>query len=149
MTIMAIADYPVTGRDIPWKPFSFYEGFVYKLLDVDVERRTVEMMLKFEPSSVCFYHRHLGPVASVVLEGEHHIEEIQDDGSRLTKVRRAGEFTMSHGSHAHIEGGGETGGVIFFSFRADQDHIYDIMDPELNILREVSVQDFKAAIDAW
>ena len=47
----ALADVAVTGQDIPYKPFSFYEGFVYKLLHVDVEHRTVEMILKFEPES--------------------------------------------------------------------------------------------------
>ena len=145
----AAIDYPKTGEDIPWKPFSKYTGFVYKLLDVDVARRTVEMILKFEPDSVCFYHRHLGPVASLVLEGEHHIDEVQPDGSRVKKVRKAGEFAMSDGSHAHIEGGGPDGGVIFFSFRCDQDHIYDILDNDLNVVHEVTVQDFKNALDAW
>ena len=149
MSTLAAMDFPVTDRDVPWKPFGDYEGFVYKVLDVDVERRTVEMLLKFEPGCVCFYHRHLGPVASLVVQGEHLIDEVDDDGTRVQKIRRAGEFTMSDGRHAHIEGGGSAGGVIFFSLRADQDHIYDIMDENLNVVREVTVQDFKAALDAW
>lgn len=142
-------DYPKTGEDISWKPFSKYTGFVYKVLDVDVERRTVEMILKFEPNEVCFYHRHLGPVASIVLEGEHHFYEVDDEGNRTLQIRRAGEFTMSHKRHAHIEGGGPQGGVILFSLRADQDHIYDIMDDDLNVIHEVTVQDFKNAYDEW
>ncbi|MEM7405053.1 MAG: hypothetical protein AAF458_07150 [Pseudomonadota bacterium] len=141
--------FPVTDRDIAWKPFGDYEGFDYRILDVDVKRRTVEMMLRFEPDGECFYHRHHGPVASVVLEGEHHMTEVHDDGTVVKKVRTAGEYTMSHGGHAHIEGGGSVGGVIFFSLRSDQDHIYDIMDPDLNVVRAVTVQDFKAAMDGW
>ena len=149
MSASTLADVAVTGRDIPYKPFSFYEGFVYKLLDVDMAHRTVEMILKFEPDSVCFYHRHLGPVASLVLEGEHHIKEVHADGKEATSIRRAGEFTMSDHRHAHIEGGGPAGGVIFFSFRCEQDHIYDILDEDLNVVHQVTVQDFKAALDAW
>ena len=33
----------VTGRDIPWKPFGTCEGFVYKILGVDVDRRLLVM----------------------------------------------------------------------------------------------------------
>ena len=144
-----VIDVPVTGQDVPWKPFAHYEGFVYKILDVDVERRTVDMVLQFEPNCVSFYHRHCGPVKPLVLEGEHHLVEVQADGSRLTKIPRQGEFTVSTGSHAHIEGGGPDGGTIFFSFHAEQDHIYDILDDELNVLHEVTVQDFKNSLDNW
>ena len=149
MQLAAQSDYPVTGKDVPWKPFSFYEGFEYKMLAVDVERRTVEMILKFEPDCVCFYHRHLGPVASIVLAGEHHFFEVQPDGSRTKQIRTQGEFTMSQNPHAHIEGGGPEGGTIFFSLRCDQDDIYDIMDNDFNVIHEVTVQDFKAALDEW
>lgn len=149
MNASALADIAVTGRDIPYKPFSFYPGFVYKILDVDLAHRTVEMILKFEPDSVCFYHRHLGPVASLVLDGEHHIKEVRADGTVVSSVRRVGEFTMADHRHAHIEGGGPAGGVIFFSFRCEQDHIYDILDDDLKVAYQVTVQDFKAALDAW
>ena len=149
MELAETLDYPMTGRDVPWKPFGGYKGFVYKVLAADVERRTVEMLLKFEPNSDCFYHRHLGPVASLVLEGEHHFKEVMADGTRSEQVRRQGEFTMSTNPNAHIEGGGPEGGVIYFSLRADQDHIYDIMDNDLNVIREVTVQDFQAALNEW
>lgn len=149
MTLPDPDAYPVTGESLPFKPFSHYSGFDYKLLSVDVERRTVEMILRFEPGAECFYHRHHGPVASLVLDGEHHVREVLTDGTRTDRVRTQGEFTMSDHDHAHIEGGGPGGGVIFFSLRADRDHMYDILDPQLGLLREVSVQDFRAALDAW
>jgi hypothetical protein len=142
-------DVPVTGQEIAWKPFANYQGFVYKILNVDVARRNVDMVLRFEPDSVCFYHRHWGPVASLVLEGEHHLQEVHADGSKVTKVRRQGEYTVSTGNHAHIEGGGPHGGTIFFSFRSDQDHIYDILDDKLAVVHEVTVQDFRDSLDNW
>jgi hypothetical protein len=141
--------YPVTGRDIPFKPFGRYTGFDYKIVDVDVERRTVEMILRFEPNAQCFYHRHLGPVASVVLEGEHHVRHVDEAGVATDQVRTCGEFTMSHDESAHIEGGGPEGGTILFSLRGDQDHLYDILDDQLQLVHEVTVQDFRAALDDW
>ena len=139
----------VTGRDIPWKRFGSCEGFVYKILDVDVERRTVDMVFHFEPSGMCFYHRHRSVVASLVLEGEHHIHEIDAGGARRHKVRKAGEMAFSTDGHAHTEGGGPDGAIVYFSFRGDHDHIYDILDDNFELVREVSIQDFRTAFERW
>ena len=49
-----VIDVPVTDQDVPWRPFAHYEGFVYKILDVDVERRTVDMVLQFDPIACAF-----------------------------------------------------------------------------------------------
>ena len=142
-------DYEITNRDIPWKPFGSYEGFVYRILDVNPESRTVDMLFHFEPNRDCFYHRHLCGVASLVLEGQHRIREPDGQGSERLKLRSAGEFSFSAGGDTHIEGGGPEGAVVYFSFRGSQDHIYDILDENLNLVREVSVQDFKRAFDRW
>ena len=78
MTLPALdgrSSYSVVDGDRPWKPFGRYEGFDYKILDVDVARRTVDMLFRLEPDGVCFYHRHRSAVLALVLEGEHHIEE--------------------------------------------------------------------------
>ena len=139
----------VIGRDIPWKRFGSCEGFVYKILDVDVERRTVDMVFHFEPSGMCFYHRHRSAVASLVLEGEHHIHEIDADGARRRKVRKAGEIAFSNDGHADTEGGGPDGAIVYFSFRGDRDHIYDILDENLDLVRAVSIQDFRTAFERW
>jgi hypothetical protein len=107
------------------------------------------MLFRFAPDGVCFYHRHRSAVLAFVLEGEHHIEEIDDKGTRVQKVRRAGELAYSVDGHPHIEGGGAQGGVIYFSFRGSDDHIYDILDDDLNLVREVSIHDFRKAYDQW
>ena len=39
--------------------------------------------------------------------------------------------------------------MIFFSFRFEQDHIYDILDDDLNIVHQVMVHHFKDALNAW
>ena len=143
------SNYRLIDGDRAWKPFEDYQGFDYKILNVDVERCTVDMLFRFQPNAVCFYHRHHSVVASFVLEGEHHIEEVDTGGQREKKVRRAGELAYSVDGLPHIEGGGPDGGVIYFSFRGSNDHIYDILDDELNLVREVSIHDFQKAFDAW
>ncbi|MFT5171977.1 MAG: hypothetical protein ACI8W7_000141 [Gammaproteobacteria bacterium] len=143
------SNYRVLEGDRDWKPFNHLDGFDYKILDVDVTRRTVDMLFRFEPDGVCFYHRHRSAVLAFVLEGEHHIEEIDDQGARVKKVRRAGELAYSIDGHPHIEGGGAQGGVIYFSFRGTDDHIYDILDEDLNLVREVSIHDFRKAYEQW
>ena len=142
-------NYSVIGADRAWKPFARYDEFDYKILDVDVERRTVDMLFRFNPDGVCFYHRHRSAVLSFVVEGEHHIQEVDDSGSRTLKVRRAGEFAFSIDGHPHIEGGGPEGGVVYFSFRGTDDHIYDILDEDLKLVREVSIEDFRDAFENW
>lgn len=135
-------NYRLTDKDINWHSFGKFTGFVYTILDVNVEKRTIDMMFKFEPKQNCFYHRHVSPAISLVLEGEHHIYDRDDNGKELLKIRPAGTFAISEGGDVHIEGGGENGCTVFFSMRADSDHIYDILDDDLNITHEVSIHDF-------
>ena len=134
---------------ILWKPFGSYEGFAYKILAVDVERRIVDMLFRFEPNRNCFYHRHTATVASFVLEGEHHLYEPDGRGGETHTVRGAGTFTVSEPGDLHLEGGGPQGGVVYFNLRGDSEHIYDILDDDLDLVREVSIHDFKKALDEW
>jgi hypothetical protein len=143
------SNYRVLDDERNWKPFAHYDGFDYKILDVDLSRRAVDMLFRFENNGVCFYHRHRSAVLAFVLEGEHHIEEIDDQGKRVKKGRHAGEVAYSVDGHPHIEGGGAQGGVIYFSFRGTEDHIYDILDDGLNLVREVSIHDFRKAFEQW
>src|ERR1019366_8126877 len=54
----------------------------------DVAAGRVDFFSKWEPNSYCPLHRHLGDTISVVLQGEHFIEEL--DGSR--RMRPPGHY---------------------------------------------------------
>ena len=95
---------------------------------------------------MCFHHRHHSAVASLVLEGEHHIHEIDAGGIRPHKVRKAGEIAFSNDGHAHTEGGGPDGAIVHFSFRGDHDHIYDILDENLELVRENRSRSLRSGI---
>jgi hypothetical protein len=141
------AKYRLDGRDVEWHAFGEYTGFEYTLLDVNVEKRTVEMVFRFEPNQNCFNHRHVSPSVSLVLEGEHHIFEQDGRGGTVRQVRPAGTFAIGLGGDIHIEGGGDSGATVYFSMRGDSDHIYDILDEDLKTVREVSIQDFARALE--
>ena len=141
--------HPDTGENIDWKPFNDMPGFVYKVLNVDEKRREIDMLFRFDPDSFCFNHRHVTKVTSIVLEGDHVVREFDDAGNERVSIRKAGQFSVSEGGDAHIEGGGENGAVVLFNFRGDTDHIYDIMDDALNVVRKVYIRDFKRTLDEW
>ena len=141
--------HPRTGAAIGWKRFGDLPGFTYKILNVDADRNEIDMVFWFEPNGVCFHHRHKTRVTSIVLEGEHVVREYDSAGNERVSVRPTGQYTMSDGGDAHIEGGGENGAMVLFNFRGDGPHIYDIMDEQLNVVREVHIADFQRAFDEW
>jgi hypothetical protein len=47
-------------RDVEWRDF-ITDGCFYKLLNVDLDARQADMLVKFEPNSECLYHRHAAP----------------------------------------------------------------------------------------
>ena len=139
----------VTGRDIPWKRFGSCEGFVYKILDVDVERRTVDMVFHFEPSGMCFYHRHSfrGREPGARRRALHPRDRTPagPDGTRSARPAR----WRSAPTGTRTPRRRPDGRIVYFSFRGDHDHIYDILDDNLELVREVSIQDFRTAFERW
>ncbi len=133
---------------VEWKDF-ITTGCYYKLLDVNVAARTADMLVKFEPGARCLYHRHVAPATSLVLEGELHIFDRTSSGETLRTVKPAGTYTVGVENDAHVEGGGEQGVIVYFSMRGTSDHIYDLLDSELNLKRRISIHDFAKDLQHW
>jgi len=133
--------------DVDWKPF-ITDGCFYKLLDVNVEARTADMIVKFEPNAQCLYHRHVAACTSLVLEGELHIVEKTAEGE-VRKVKPAGTFSSGLAGDTHIEGGGPEGVVVYFSMRGTSDRIHDLLTPDLTLKRAISIQDFAKDLQYW
>jgi hypothetical protein len=60
--------------------------------------------------------------------------------------RGIGVHALSPGGHAHIEGGRETGGLIFFSAQAVDGHLFDLLAPDGGVLQKVTLDDFLAGL---
>lgn len=135
------SDFRFDTRDIDWKKF-VTDGTYYKLLHVDVERRSADMIVKFDPGARCLPHRHVAATTSLVLEGELHVHENTAAGE-VVQVKPAGTYSPGATDEVHIEGGGDEGVVVYFSMRGESDVIYELVDPDtLQATRSITIQDF-------
>jgi hypothetical protein len=133
---------------VDWKDF-ITTGCYYKLLDVNVATRTTDMLVKFEPGARCLYHRHVAPATSLVLQGELHIFDKTSTGETRRAVKPAGTYTSGIEDDVHVEGGGENGVIVYFSMRGSSDHIYDLLDSNLNLKRAITIHDFAKDLAYW
>ena len=147
---MASAEQPIStyynfdDRKMRWFPFPEFGGFVFAVLDVDEKSNDVDLILKFEPNSKIFRHRHRAHTNTFVVQGEHLIYET--DGSGPNEVRPCGSYTSSAAGAAHHEGGGAEGAVVFYNVRGDNDLLFEVLDEDLKVVGELRTQDFKDAL---
>ena len=134
--------YGFDDRNIRWYKFGDFEHFVFAMLDVDEKKKLVDLILKFEPNKQIFLHRHLALTNTLVVQGEHRLYE---PNGALKEVRPVGSYTSSPPGDPHREGGGAEGGVVFYSIRAEEDTLFEVLDDDLNVVATLGMQDFIAA----
>ena len=140
--------YRFDDRNIQWMPFGNYEGLAYTIFDVDVERRSADVMFRFEPKRTCFYHRHVAASWAIVVAGEHHVFEVNEEtGEETHLVKPVGSFTHKPGGDVHIESGGDEGCTVFMHMEAETDRMYDVLEDDLSLKMSVSVQQFRKVLD--
>jgi hypothetical protein len=104
----------------------------------DLKTGRVDFFVKWQPNTYCPLHRHLGDTVSIVLQGEHFIEE--RDGSKRT--RPSGHYACAPDGDLHWEHGGAQGSLVFFSLQSIDGRAFEIVDPASgNTLAIVSVAD--------
>tara|TARA_Y100001970_G_scaffold37499_1_gene46352 strand:- start:32437 stop:32883 length:447 start_codon:yes stop_codon:yes gene_type:complete len=133
------------SSNVNWIQFPGFAGLYYNVLDVDPEDHFVQLLMKFEPGVQCVPHRHIGPVQTLVLEGEHLIFEV-DDPAKLIDRRAAGTYSSHNGDEAHIEGGGDDGAVVLLSMEAKNGQIWETYDTELKVERVSVPDDFRRGL---
>ncbi len=141
----AATPYAFDDRNIRWHKFGDFEGFVFAMYDVDDEKNLVDFILKFEPNSKIFLHRHMAHTNTLVVQGEHLIYE--PDGKAIKEVRLTGSYTSSPPGDAHREGGGAEGAVVFYSVRGENDRLFDVLDDDLTVTSALFTKDFSDALE--
>ena len=131
--------------NIDWQRMGSYTGFSYYLLNVDTDTRVIDLLFNFEANQKCFYHRHHQPSSALVLHGEQHIWEPQDDGSERHEVRPTGHFSIAKGVETHIEGAGADGCIVYQNIRASDDLVYSILNDDLSTRVDVYIKDFMSS----
>jgi hypothetical protein len=119
------------------------------VLGCDPERDTIDLLVKWEPDSYCHFHRHAAATTVLVLQGEQHVAEFDDDGREVgRKSRRAGEYARRPAGEAHMEWAGPEGAVVFFSLQALEKGgpIFETLDREMKVVSSASAADLVEAL---
>jgi 2,4'-dihydroxyacetophenone dioxygenase len=141
----AMTHYNFDDRKMRWFNFGDFKHFVFAMCDVDLERRLVDFILKFEPNEQIFLHRHLALTNTLVVQGEHRLYE---PNGRLKEIRPTGSYTSTPPGEPHREGGGNEGAVVFYSVRAgDGDVLFEVLDDDLKVVGALSMADFIEALE--
>lgn len=134
---------PITWvRSIGSAKFDYPIDYWVAILGANHETGRIDFLSKWEPNAYCHYHRHLGPMSVLVLEGEQHIIETTPFET-IHKVRKPGFFTHSAGGDVHMEHGGPTGAVVLFSCQAvDGGKLFEVLDRQGKVLATATIQGF-------
>lgn len=139
----------VTGR-----PGSKYKiNHDYTILGYDRDAGTLDMIVRWQgDGGHCPIHRHAAVTSVIVLEGEQHLWDVEEDG-RLTnhRFRRAGDYALTgNDQKPHLERGGENGGVVYFGARPDspQALLYEVYDADGNVVAEITIDSLVADFQA-
>ena len=122
--------------------FDYPIDYWVAVLGVQPEIGQIDFLSRWEPNAYCHYHRHLGDVSLLVLEGEHHVVETTETET-VHKIRKPGHFVRNAGGDLHMEYGGPEGAVVFFSCRAVEDgKLFDVLTKDGKVLVTATVDDF-------
>ena len=147
---MTTAASPMTPRqfddqNIQWRELEGFSHMMVSIFFIDEARNRVDLLIKFDPNEKVLLHRHLADTNTFVVEGDHVIYE--PDGS-VRETRPVGQYTFGTGRDAHDEGGGSTGCILYYSVRGETDALFDMLDPNLNVVGTLHTADFQAVLDA-
>jgi len=116
----------------------------YTILGHDIAAGTLDMVVRWAgDGGHCPIHRHVATTTVLVLEGEQHLWDLRPDGTRgEERVRYAGDYALSAGGEelAHMERGGEHGGITFFGAHSSDGRLYELLDEDLNLIVDVTME---------
>ena len=136
--------------DLKWIHYEGSPRFDYPI-DYDIavlghqdDLGRLDLLIRWAPESYCHFHRHVATTTSLVLEGEHHVIDIDDDGNEVHHdVRPAGTYCSGPGGDMHMERGGPEGSLVLFSMQEPNGRMFDVLDAERNLLAETTIESFK------
>ncbi|MAE94227.1 MAG: hypothetical protein CL910_06160 [Deltaproteobacteria bacterium] len=123
----------------------------YTILGADAAAGTLDMVVRWQgDGGHCPLHRHTSVTTILVLEGEQHLWDLNPDGSQgAYKVRKAGDYALTVGDKpAHHERGGDAGGMVFFGNHTTDGVLYEILDEDMKVLADVTIEGLVADWEA-
>ena len=122
--------------------------FEYSLLGYDLDTGRLDMLLRYGDGGHCRPHRHVASTATLVLEGEQHLVEVQPDGGTKSIHRKKGNYALAPPDDLpHDEHGGETGGTVLLSMQAAPDGaLFEYFDENMENGWTLTLQEY---VDGW
>ncbi len=134
------------NKDLNWihlkgsSDFDYPIDYSLAVLGASREEGRIDFLGKWEPDSYCHYHRHIAQTTTLVLEGEHHLEET-GQGESGHKVRPAGDYADKPAGDLHMEYAGPNGSLVLFSMHTADGRLFEIVDKSENVLAVVTLDD--------
>jgi hypothetical protein len=125
--------------------FDYLIDYGVSVVDADIDTGRIDFLVRWAPHAYCHYHRHLGDTAATVIEGEQHLTELRPLET-VTKVRRAGFSGRVPDGETHMEAAGPDGLTMLFSTYAADGRIFEILDPEGNVVNAATIASF---VEQW
>jgi hypothetical protein len=91
--------YAFDDRKIRWYLFGEFKHFVFAVLDVDEERRIVDLILKFEANQRIFIHRHRALTNTLSCRASIACTSRMEP---LKEIRPVGAYTSSPPGEPHF-----------------------------------------------
>jgi len=101
----------------------------------DAAAGRIDFFSKWEPGTYCPLHRHLADTVSIVVQGEHYIEEL--DGSRRRRLPQ--HYACTPTDELHWEYGGPEGSIVFFSVTSKEGGVFELVHPDGRSLGTITV----------
>lgn len=132
--------------NIDWHQLEGIEHLSYQICDVDRKNGIVDVLFKFSAGERIVMHRHKADYVTLVLQGELRL---YNPAGELTEIRTTGSYRQGRADgEPHTEGGGDIDVIAFFSNRAVTGLVYEILDPEMNVVATLGLDEFQALFDA-
>ena len=121
--------------------FDYPISYSIAILGASPESGTVDFLGRWAPNCYCHFHRHVGDTTSLIIEGEHHTVETLN-GESVHKVRIAGDYSQKPGGDVHREYAGPEGSLVFFSMKAVDGKLFEVLGDEEKVLAAGTYEDF-------
>lgn len=121
--------------------FDYPISYSIGILGTCPELGTVDFLGRWAPNSYCHFHRHVGDTTSLIIEGEHHTVETVN-GESIHKVRLAGDYSSKPGGDVHMEYAGPEGSLVFFSMKAVDGKLFEVLGNDEKVLAAGTYEDF-------
>jgi len=139
----------VEWTEIQGEPDLGYKcDYAMAVLGYQEDNGTLDLLVKFAPDSHCHFHRHIAATTTLVLEGEHHVFEHNDDGDKIHKIKPAGTYSHSSGGEVHMERGGPEGATVFYALQSPSGVLFELLDNDQNVIAENTIAEMAQQVEA-